>query len=356
MDSGAKRTDLEKAKLLYNQGHLSESKAILNDLSLHKETGGSANYLLALIELKENNFGQSLKHLKVSLNINPNYDNAHYYIGLIYEKLGQPADANFYYKKTLEINPTHEAALKKIQSHSPINISNENTHPTTDFFGGLANSKLPSDFYQLLLEDTSPVAKKVVLLINKLNFSVTPSLTSHYGHILKIFFILLRNAVVLTAFAGFFIFVIYNLFFHQNTSNPWPSRSGFQAPDFLTLTSALIVIFLIIITGVFFKLWEITSKKYVFTKGKLMVYTGGFNRKLATIELYRIMEVEMTQDFIQQKTNDGTLILKYNSRSEISQVELPGVAKGQTLIELVDELREVIILLRAIPWIKGIIS
>ena len=341
----AQKNELEKAKFLYEQGNMEGSAKILRELVIDSEADSMAYYLLGLIELKQNNYGLARSYFDITIKKEPSNENAYYYVGVIFEKLGNYKEADLYFKKTLQLKPSHRAALMKEQN-APLQIQTEALSEVIDSPNKGTIDSPNSEFFQQLIEDTTPVAKKVVALIKELEYTVTPSLTSQGISIISKILRQTISSVIAIGFLSFLVLMAYNLYKGISTFNTSNETIGLFIPPFFSISNALLLIFIVTIIRTVLNIWEAFNKKYELAKGKVTITTGGLTRKVKIIELYRIVEVEMSQDFIQQLTKDGSLILKYTM----------GFANEEITQHLVEKLRELVALIRSVTWIKGIVN
>jgi len=72
------------------------------------------------------------------------------------------------------------------------------------------------------------------------------------------------------------------------------------------------------------------------------------------IELYRIRELYIKQNFWNRFTNDGSLVAKYDEADGRGVLELVGFFPFDELRLRLDGLRNVVVLLRSGPWGAGI--
>lgn len=73
-----------------------------------------SNFILGELYFQENNFQEALNYFNNVLDINSNNADAYFYRGEIYFKLNNIIKARFDWRKTLEIEPSHIKALKRI--------------------------------------------------------------------------------------------------------------------------------------------------------------------------------------------------------------------------------------------------
>ncbi len=73
-----------------------------------------SRYLLGMIAIDEENLDEAKKEFEAILEKNENSADAHYGLGVIYERKGESAKARAMWRKALRLNPGHADALKKL--------------------------------------------------------------------------------------------------------------------------------------------------------------------------------------------------------------------------------------------------
>ena len=64
-----------------------------------------------LFKRKLKNINNSITFFKKAIELNPNYINALYNLGVVYFEIDKYEESSVYFKKVLEINPKHLATL-----------------------------------------------------------------------------------------------------------------------------------------------------------------------------------------------------------------------------------------------------
>jgi tetratricopeptide (TPR) repeat protein len=328
---------LQKAKELYQQGDLEASANCFQQLLAAKETRSEAYYGLGLIEFNQKKYAEALDFLTTATQVNSRNANAHYYIGAIHEEQGNLEEARNAYLNTLSSNPNHRGAKEGITR-----IGSK----VADITLLSVNSMLypRSEFYELLSNDKSLAAQKALALIDELEFAVRPTVISHLGRIL--YGALPVSGAVLIF--SWFLFIFLCIVFSEIGD---PQTATESAISILARVVPLLItagISVSIVLGY----RSARNTKYEFSKGFLKITKGVVVISTKTVEMYRVREVNVTQDWFSQINGDATLVLTIDNSKQIA---LPGIAELRRAYYLQDRLRELIVLLRSLPWIKGII-
>ena len=73
--------------------------------------------LLGQIYLDEDNFDEAEQEYRAMLEINPNYADAVYGIGVVYEKRGELVKARSEWRKVLKLDVNHQGALLRLAEY-----------------------------------------------------------------------------------------------------------------------------------------------------------------------------------------------------------------------------------------------
>ncbi len=84
------------------------------ETSQNEELLNDSHILLAQIETNEGNFDDAEKEIDLVLEKNPSSSDAHYILGLLYEKKGDNVKARAEWRKCLKLQFNHPGALKKL--------------------------------------------------------------------------------------------------------------------------------------------------------------------------------------------------------------------------------------------------
>ncbi|MBR0476494.1 MAG: tetratricopeptide repeat protein, partial [Treponema sp.] len=105
------------AEQYYKIGNMANAKAYLfrvRDLTKNEDLILRTSFLLGEIFVEENDLEAAEKEFRSILQKNENSADAHYGLGVLYEKQGDNAKARAQWRRVLRIQPNHEGALKKM--------------------------------------------------------------------------------------------------------------------------------------------------------------------------------------------------------------------------------------------------
>ncbi len=108
---------LSIAEQYYKIGNMANAKAYLfrvRDLTKNEDLILRTSFLLGEIFVEENELEDAEKEFRSILQKNENSADAHYGLGVLYEKQGDSAKARAQWRRVLRIQPNHEGALKKM--------------------------------------------------------------------------------------------------------------------------------------------------------------------------------------------------------------------------------------------------
>jgi hypothetical protein len=216
-----------------------------------------------------------------------------------------------------------------------------------------------SEFYELLSNDNSIASQRALALIDELEFTVKPPVFSHISIVLSGVVISLGQVFLLSFFFFFFFFVFLTIVFAIITLGQEDPFSA-PPPPYLALRIVATIFPLVplviaarICMSIILGVKSAKNTKYEFIKGLIKITKGAFTVKTEIVELYRIKGINVVQDWFSKITGYATLEL-INDKSQ--KVVLPGIAEARRAYYLQDRLRELTVLLRSLPWIKGFIS
>ena len=86
----------------------------VRDLTKNEDLILRTSFLLGEIFVEENDLEAAEKEFRSILQKNENSADAHYGLGVLYEKQGDNAKARAQWRRVLRIQPNHEGALKKM--------------------------------------------------------------------------------------------------------------------------------------------------------------------------------------------------------------------------------------------------
>ena len=105
------------AEQYYKIGNMANAKAYLfrvRDLTKNEDLILRTSFLLGEIFVEDNDLEAAEKEFRSILQKNENSADAHYGLGVLYEKQGDNAKARAQWRRVLRIQPNHEGALKKM--------------------------------------------------------------------------------------------------------------------------------------------------------------------------------------------------------------------------------------------------
>ena len=108
---------LSIAEQYYKIGNMANAKAYLfrvRDLTKNEDLILRTSFLLGEFFVEENELEDAEKEFRSILQKNENSADAHYGLGVLYEKQGDNAKARAQWRRVLRIQPNHEGALKKM--------------------------------------------------------------------------------------------------------------------------------------------------------------------------------------------------------------------------------------------------
>ncbi len=108
---------LSIAEQYYKIGNMANAKAYLirvRDITKNEDLILRTSFLLGEIFVEENDLEGAEKEFRSILQKNENSADAHYGLGVLYEKQGDNAKARAQWRHVLRIQPNHEGALKKM--------------------------------------------------------------------------------------------------------------------------------------------------------------------------------------------------------------------------------------------------
>lgn len=331
---------LKKAKELYQQGKLEESFDYFQQLLLVNETRSEAYYGLGLIEYNRKRNKEALDLFTVATQIDSLNANAYYYKGIILKSEGNLESAQIAFRSAVSANPNHEAAKREFEE-----LGNS-THATS------LGITTQSGFYELLSSDKSPAGKRALALVLDLNFTIKPTIDSHFGSILCNLAKKLPAILFMGVWGNGAIFIGSTILYSIIVDDFPRGLDEFQYNVMsLSIPLALFIVAAIAITSTFLGILSAKNTIYEFDKGRIKITSGAFSKKTILIEMYRITGVDILQDWFNQITGDQTLIIE----AEKSNYKLPGIARNEEAYLIQDKLREVAIALRTLPYIKGFI-
>lgn len=336
---------LQQARELYQQGNLEASADCFQKLLAARETRSEAYYGLGLIEFSQKNYVEALDFFMTATQIDSHHANAYYYIGVIYEERKDFEQARNSYLKALSSNPNHRGAKEGMSRL-------DNKTANNKFLTINAETSSKSQFYELLSNDNSIASQRALALIDELEFTVKPPVFSHISIVLSGVVISLGQVFLLSFFFFAFLAIVFT-FIALGQEDPFSA----PPPPYLALRIVATIFPLVIAAricmSIILGVKSAKNTKYEFIKGLIKITKGAFTVRTEIVELYRIKGINVVQDWFSKITGYATLEL-INDKSQ--KVVLPGIAEARRAYYLQDRLRELTVLLRSLPWIKGFIS
>jgi membrane protein YdbS with pleckstrin-like domain len=186
-------------------------------------------------------------------------------------------------------------------------------------------------FYAALKNDTSPMSKNAVALIDRLQMTRRRQITGSPCALI----VLAVSLLVLLYFGALIVFGLTR--YLPNT----------PVPFLLSVTAAICAITYILLKR---------ATRYELREGLLKVTRGLLGKRTEPYELFRVTSARVDRRPVQRLFGSGTLTLTIEGRGGAAEeVRLVGLARGRDLLRLQDELRNLSQLLRQNPLIKGII-
>ena len=339
---------LEQAKQLQQQGKSRESAAAFRKLIELGALKAQGHYGLGLVLLELREFGAAAAQLEQCLAIDPGNANATFYLGETWAARNTPDVARSFYRRALELDPQHPGALERLgQSPSrPSKQSGTAPAPLPQSVPGVAPAGL--GFYALIQNDPSALARQVVQLIDSLRMTVRPALTAYLGRIVALALVCLLPALLIGLIPGGS---------SSNTLKRVPRRTLPQSA-----TSAITWVQpALLAAGILLPLAyviRVRSTKYTLTQGTLQISRGVLSKRVQNIELYRVVDIEFAQSWLNRMTGDGSLILSVEGvggQRGATRMTLTGIARGDQLRDIFEKLRSLVLLLRTGQWGKGVI-
>ncbi|RFM31854.1 tetratricopeptide repeat protein [Chitinophaga silvisoli] len=363
--------ELKSAKALINSKALNEATAILKSILATDKTNSEAYYLYGYIEVLSNNYPLAVSLFKLAFENNPRNANAAYYIGLCEEKLGMLASAMMYYKKTLEINPDHAAALGKVPAATS-RQSQQNQQPMAGANGQYNGAQSPqqntwanippsgnqsiqytqnntlverhtfksrsyrpytgpvSEFYERLTLDKSFESQHAAQIIKEIEVQVVPRFVDYWLSFIKIW-----------------LFPVVVLFVLGILSEIPRLRIRFTDSDIDMMASITLLYWAV---AIIYKMILIKQNRYYFSNGNLTIRKGLFSVKVNKYELYRVENIEWGRDILGRTS----LILSMMHRS--SAIRLRGMGRRSDAEFMCNRLTELVRILRMYSSLKGVIN
>jgi tetratricopeptide (TPR) repeat protein len=334
---------LKYAKELYKERRFQDSRVAFNKVisqSNEAADGAEGFFGLGVIDLNEGDLAAAAINFQKCLRLDPLDANSYYYLGEISGRQNHIGEAEVFYRKAVEVNPTHLAAQEKLASLQPQANPAAAVNPPIERRAGTPAVAQGAGIYDYIRNDPSALAKQTLQLIDSLALSSTQRLSAFAAPII---------ARALAAFFVLYVLITLDNWFSFLHSRNNASMDG-PARMILVAVCAYLVISLVVCA------LKAKTTRYTFDKGRLRIDSGILKRTYKNKELYRVEDVSLSQTFANRLTGDGTILLRLSSgHGSDEYIPLTGLAKIDELRTLFDKLRELVLLLRTGAWGKGVI-
>lgn len=249
----------------------------------------------------------------------PRNAHANFNLGIISEKDGEIDVARSWFLRAVKICPTYTDALEKLRSLASTSSESTDGRPEGRRATGRANGEQamqqqshdPRGFYAILKLDaasrspSSVVSQNALALIDRLNGEFRPQSSAFRSK-------RIRNIILFPL---------------------WPLLSWLLRA-------------------------KIRNTTYKFDQGRLQIDSCIFWRFRRTFELYRLTDMALYQTWLNRKTKDGTMLLVFHSPGLHlpAIVQLKGLEKIEIMERMLNDLRQLTVILRMHPLLKGIIN
>jgi tetratricopeptide (TPR) repeat protein len=329
---------LNQAKNLLGQGKLSESEKAFKTIISASTKPSEGYYGLGVIQIRRRDYATAAILFQSCLRLDPNNSNAYYYLGESWEGLTLPAASAAFFEKALKINPQHRGAQQKVHlkqsAPSPIVGPSQLQSVDQSTLGNKRSDATPAGFYEYISNDPSPLAKQTKQLMDAVAFtSAKPRLSA------------LGGSIAIRLFMAFFVPLLGITIIER--LNPRAGNDNAQVL-LIFLGLAFVIAALVVVL-------RAKTTTYTIKEGRIKISDGIFTRRQLNFEIYRIEDLFLHQSLINRVTGDGILVLQISEHGRSFNVPLKGLARIEQLSQLLDNLRNLIALLRSGPWGKGII-
>lgn len=401
---------LESAQELIRQGRLEESLPLLAQAVQETPESSDAHYALGFVLARRGNWQEAGTEFRTALQLNPQNANAAYYLGEESERRGDAQTARQFYERAVSIMPTHGAALKKLReqgagaqpaaahaatpqkpvheygqkahaepvqpAHMPASGSAQQPAARPAGTDAPAQDGHSSAFFRMLMEDNQPTAREAVAQLKKLEMNVRARMAPHMLPVVFLSLLIvgmtwmfvsrmpvgrpIEKPVTATAEEIYHTsnpgaYEIENIertnesrqyVYEQQLENQAKLRRSAYF-EYLGLAVLVCVLLLLI------EAWRVTLTRFTIADCRILT-AQGIIRHRDTLEMYRIVNVSVNETLLTKLTGDGYLKITYEMAGKQGSVQMLGLAKYDKLIWIQDNLREVVVLLRSLPWGRGI--
>jgi tetratricopeptide (TPR) repeat protein len=351
---------LDQANSLLIAGRFKESEVLFTRLLDSGKQRAQALYGLSLIRFHNGELREAKDLLTECSKIDPANANCYYYLGEIDEKNEPkvPDTVEFFYRRALEINPNHFGARRKLGLQAVSDKTRQGTSSSGTTPGVPTPTPTEYGFYPLLQRDANALARHSVKLIESLDMSVRTKARAYLGQILTALLIAISAALVSSMLVE-----TLRSGGSRNIASPVggllratvPSAALALANFVDSLTPLIVLAAIVYFARTLIMAWTTTV---TFGAGRVTITSGWLRRRIQNVELYRTIDLEISQTFWNTWTGDGSIVLYVegvHGRRAAVKVRLTGVARIEDLRQIFERLRNLILLLRTGTWGKGVI-
>ena len=371
---------LPYAHELIQQGRFDEAVVALEEIVSNSPQSSEARYALGYVYFQKKRWTDASMEFEESLALDHGNANSAFYLGEIALQGGHTATAQEYFQQSLEINPQHQSASERLASLGVRGISSRQaTYATVPSSSPLKMEHSEGGaVFETLLSDPSETAQRAVKLIRELDMDKRPRMAPY---------LFPKFLDFLIAFTALYVAAYVTVIAPRTTSLPLMTaeqrykttqptaaqiESSIRENDEITASQfspqrqsnnlwaermeirALGFGAVLLCCLLLFNAWLVSRRRFTFDEGRLVILTG-FIRNRQTIELYRVVGVSVKETLLTKLTGDAYLIIEHKDDNKQQYEHLLGLAKYDRLVEIQDQLRNLVGMLRSIPWIKGII-
>jgi membrane protein YdbS with pleckstrin-like domain len=207
-----------------------------------------------------------------------------------------------------------------------------------------------SEFYERLKRDDSEVAQTAVSMMDELAFTIEPDVKAFYGSFLYRLFVL----PLILLLPIFVVVMILGGMFTMATMEPQAAVT--QGPLLSGLVAVVLAV-VIALGNVLIRYLSAKNTRYTFENGVLRIQSGGLKTQVKVIEIFRVEEIAVDQDWGSKRADLADLRLTVNRKGGGQEtLSLMGVGPLPQTEQYAARLRELVVTLRSIPWLKGFLT
>ncbi len=321
---------LQQARALLNAGDLTGSNALFRRLLQHPEHAAAGLYGIGYIQLKTGDLRAAEESFQACLRLDPKHADALFQLGFIAERQGSPVAASERYRQAVSVNPQHKGALTRLSALARANgrASSQGSAQKTD--SNLPDDPVPDDIsdygvYEFLKKDNSELSRQAIAVIDDLAIEARPTFIAYIGaYLWRILLVLLLGLGTLQWY-------------------------------FLIVGPVLLLLFYL----------HVLSVRIRLHRGRLQIERGVLRRQLKNYDIWRIRNVNLDRRPLNRVSGDGMLVIDLIPLSGGgptwrgllgNNLRVVGLARGQRLIEVHQQLLSLEFLLKGNPAVKGIIQ